>query len=83
MDNINQVRQRGKIGKWMKGFGFVQRENEKDIFVHASQLSGGLTALAPGDIVEFTRIDTERGPQANNVMKVGGGDGPVRFGGQP
>jgi cold shock CspA family protein len=75
----NGVRQRGKIGKWMKGFGFVQRENEKDIFVHASDCPNK-QHLAVGDEIEFTAISTPKGPQAKDVTKVGG-DEPVRFGG--
>jgi len=58
--------------KWyndMKGFGFIEVEDEKDVFVHRTSLSEG-TTLNDGDEVEFEKEDSERGPQAINVKKI-------------
>lgn len=63
-----------KIGtvKWFnstKGFGFIELENEKDVFVHYSEISGdGYRSLEEGQRVEFTVVDGQKGPQAQNVV---------------
>ncbi len=58
--------------KWFnstKGFGFIERENDKDVFVHYSEISGdGYRSLEEGQRVEFTVIDGQKGPQAQNVI---------------
>jgi len=57
--------------KWYnarKGYGFIQGEDEKDIFVHRSAIPMG-TFIKDGDTVEFEIEDSERGPQAKNVKK--------------
>ncbi len=58
--------------KWFnstKGFGFIERENEKDVFVHYSEInSTGYRSLEEGQRVEFTVVDGEKGPQAQNVV---------------
>ena len=57
--------------KWFnstKGFGFIERENEKDVFVHYSEInSTGYRSLEEGQRVEFTVVDGDNGPQAQNV----------------
>ena len=57
--------------KWFnstKGFGFIERENEKDVFVHYSEINAtGYRSLEEGQRVEFTVVDGEKGPQAQNV----------------
>lgn len=51
-----------------KGFGFISPEDSrKDVFVHASALTDGLTSLRDGDIVEFDIVDGQKGPEAKNV----------------
>lgn len=59
--------------KWFndaKGFGFIQRENGPDVFVHFSAIqSNGFKSLAEGDTVEFEIVDGQKGPQAANVSK--------------
>jgi len=58
--------------KWyneMKGFGFIEVENAKDVFVHKTSIPEG-TYLNDGDNVEFETEDSERGPQAKNVKKL-------------
>jgi len=64
------------VVKWFsnkKGFGFIQREEGGDIFVHQSAINmPGFRTLAEGDRVTFEVEEGERGPAAKNVQKVGG-----------
>jgi CspA family cold shock protein len=63
----------GKV-KWFnpeKGYGFIEREDGGDVFVHFSAIqSEGFKTLNEGDQVEFEVVEGQRGPQAANVMKV-------------
>ena len=58
--------------KWFnatKGFGFIERENDKDVFVHYSEIGGeGYRSLDEGQKVEFSVVDSAKGPQAQNVI---------------
>ena len=58
--------------KWFnetKGFGFIEREDGPDVFVHFSSIKGeGFKTLADGQKVEFTVTDGQKGPQAENVV---------------
>ena len=60
--------------KWFnrtKGFGFIEREEGDDVFVHYSAIEGdGFKVLYQGDQVEFEVTDGPKGPQAANVKKV-------------
>ena len=61
--------------KWFnesKGFGFIEREEGKDVFVHFSAIQGeeGYKSLAEGQAVEFEVIEDEKGLKAQNVVKV-------------
>lgn len=62
------------IVKWFnnkKGWGFIQQEGGKDIFVHYSAIRGeGYKSLAEGDRVRFDVEQGEKGPSAVNVEKV-------------
>lgn len=64
---------RGKV-KWFnekKGYGFIEREDGGDVFVHFSAIKGdGFKTLTEGQSVEFEIIQGEKGPQAANVVKV-------------
>ncbi len=51
-----------------KGFGFIEVEGEKDVFVHASALQG--VSLQEGDKVQFDVEKGTKGPQAANVTKL-------------
>jgi cold shock protein len=59
------------IVKWFndrKGFGFIEQENGKDLFVHHSGINGtGFKSLSIGDRVEFDVIQGAKGPAAANV----------------
>ncbi len=60
--------------KWFnetKGFGFIERENGPDVFVHYSAIqSAGFRKLEEGQRVEFTIEDGPKGPQATEVTPV-------------
>ena len=61
----------GKV-KWFndqKGFGFIEREDGDDVFVHFSAIQDeGFKSLAEGQDVEFEVVEGDRGPQAANVV---------------
>lgn len=63
----------GKV-KWFskeKGYGFIEREDGDDVFVHYSAIQQeGFKTLAEGEEVEFEIVEGSRGPQAANVTKV-------------
>jgi CspA family cold shock protein len=63
-------RERGKV-KWFsapKGYGFIEREQGGDIFVHFSAIQAeGYRSLDEGQAVEFSIIDGRKGPQADEV----------------
>ncbi len=61
---------KGRV-KWFdekKGFGFIEREDGNDVFVHFRAIQGsGFKTLAEGQEVEFEVEDGQKGPQAVNV----------------
>lgn len=63
----------GKV-KWFndsKGFGFIEQEGGKDLFVHHSVIQGeGFKSLAEGDRVSFDVTQGAKGPAAENVRKL-------------
>ena len=58
--------------KWFnaeKGFGFIEVEGGKDVFVHYSAISGeGFKSLQEGQKVQFDIVEGQRGEQAANVV---------------
>ena len=66
-------RVKGRV-KWFnaaKGYGFVEREGDTDVFVHYSAISGdGYKTLDEGVEVEFDVVDGKKGPQAENVVRL-------------
>jgi len=58
--------------KWFngtKGYGFIEREDGPDVFVHYSAIQGdGYRNLQEGQQVEFAVEQGAKGPQASNVI---------------
>jgi len=64
---------KGRV-KWFshqKGFGFIEVEGAKDVFVHHSSIQGeGYKSLKEGDEVEFEISQGPKGPQASSVRPI-------------
>lgn len=65
--------ERGTV-KWFnaeKGFGFIERPGEKDVFVHYSGIEGsGYRALTEGEAVAFEVVEGQKGPAAAKVRRI-------------
>ncbi|MGB5162637.1 MAG: cold-shock protein [Thermoanaerobaculia bacterium] len=63
------------IVKWFndtKGFGFITPDDgSKDCFVHHTAIQGsGFKSLSEGDRVQFDVVQGQKGPAAENVVKI-------------
>ena len=60
--------------KWFndaKGFGFIEEDGGKDIFVHHTAIQAdGFKSLSEGERVSFDVVDGQKGPAAQNVVKL-------------
>ncbi|MES2605270.1 MAG: cold-shock protein [Pseudomonadota bacterium] len=60
--------------KWFnesKGFGFIAQQSGPDVFAHFSAIvSTGFKTLAEGQKVEFTVVQGQKGPQAENIVAI-------------
>ena len=65
-------RQTGTV-KWFdsgKGYGFIEREGGKDLFVHFRAIVGeGHRSLEDGQKVEFTEVEGKKGPPRQRAME--------------
>lgn len=62
----------GKVKRFnkSKGFGFITADDGRDIFFHYSYLvMEGFKTIEEGARVEFDLIETDRGPQAQNIKE--------------
>ena len=61
------------IVKWFsdkKGYGFIEQEGGRDVFVHFSSIDmPGFKTLAEGERVDFEVEESDRGPVAKNVTR--------------
>jgi CspA family cold shock protein len=58
--------------KWFndrKGYGFIEGDDKKDIFVHRNSIPEG-TYIDEGDQVEYEVESSEKGPSAINIKKI-------------
>lgn len=68
--NVENVTSMKGTVKWydeVKGFGFIQSDENKDLFVHRSGVKDSVFALEAGQLVEFEAQESDRGPVAINV----------------
>ena len=60
--------------KWFnadKGYGFIEREDGEDVFVHFSAIQDeGFKTLDEGQRVEFEIVEGNRGMQAEKVVRI-------------
>jgi len=69
----------GKV-KWFsteKAFGFIEQDNDNDIFVHVTGLADGVTAIDKDMLVEYEVEQGRKGPQATNVKPVSAAAAPA------
>ena len=72
------ARKTGNV-KWFsneKGYGFIEQEDGEDVFVHHSDIEGdGYKTLKQDETVEYEIIQADKGPKAQNVVRIDGAEG--------
>jgi CspA family cold shock protein len=66
--------------KWFsseKAFGFIEQENDNDIFVHVTGLADGVTVIDKDQLVEYEVEQGRKGPQATNVRPAAAAAAPA------
>ncbi|HMA62758.1 MAG TPA: cold shock domain-containing protein [bacterium] len=71
---MSEERLQGTV-KWFdekKGYGFIEKEEGDDVFVHYTALNddSGFRTLEDGQKVEFEVKQGDKGPQAADVVKL-------------
>lgn len=60
--------------KWFKaskGYGFIRQDDGTDVFAHFSAIQGdGFKSLDEGDEVSFDVVEGDKGPKADNIVKL-------------
>ncbi len=73
LDAVADTREEGEV-KWFngaKGFGFITRDNEEDVFVHFRSIRGrGHRTLHEGQRVKFGVVESAKGLQAEDVSVI-------------
>ncbi len=73
LDAVADTREEGVV-KWFngaKGFGFITRDNEEDVFVHFRSIRGrGHRTLHEGRRVRFGVVESAKGLQAEDVSVI-------------
>jgi CspA family cold shock protein len=73
MQQVMSEQIEGRV-KWFneaKGYGFIERDDGPDVFVHYSAISGeGFRTLGEGEGVQFDIVQGPKGPQAANVIRL-------------
>ena len=71
----SSAQERGKV-KWFndqKGYGFIAREDDSDVFVHHTAIQmDGFRSLHEGEDVAYDLLTSNKGPQAANVTRPDG-----------
>lgn len=71
MSNSNAVKGTVKWFNETKGFGFIQQESGPDVFAHFSEIaSSGFKTLLEGQLVEFSVVQGQKGPNAVNIVAI-------------
>ena len=71
MSNSNVVKGTVKWFNETKGFGFIQPESGPDVFAHFSEIaSSGFKTLLEGQMVEFSIVEGQKGPNAVNIVAI-------------
>ena len=61
----------GTVKRWleMRGYGFIESDQTRDVFVHYTDIQGKYS-LCEGEVVEFDVIETPKGLKAVNVTSI-------------